>query len=212
MREARRVRRTGVFGGTFDPIHFGHLRLAETAREALGLDEVVFVPVGDPVHRDDTPAAGREERYRMCVLATESNPAFRVSRVETDCAEPAYTVNTLAVLQRELGGSTVFLLLGADEAVQFAGWRRPREILGMARLAVATRPGLDAPAIRKALPEWVLEQTEFLPPLSVDISATEIRKRVREGRSIRYMLPDGVLEYIEANNLYGSGTRAPDME
>jgi nicotinate-nucleotide adenylyltransferase len=212
MTDARKGTRTGVFGGTFDPIHFGHLRLAETAREALGLDEVLFVPVGDPVHRNDSPAAGREERYRMCVLATESNPAFRVSRVETDSPKPAYTADTLAALQGELHGATIFLLMGADEAVQFAEWRRPREILEMARLAVATRPGLDAPAIRSALPAWVLERTDFLPPLSIDISATEIRARAREGRSIRYLLPDGVLEYIEANNLYGSGTRTPHLE
>ena len=154
--------RTGIFGGTFDPIHYGHLRIAETAREALGLDEVLFVPVGEPVHRDDAPGAGREERYQMCVLATQGNPAFRVSRVETDNPEAAYTVDTLAALEPELRGSSLFLLMGADEAVQFAGWRFPREILKVVRIAVATRPGLAEPCIRDAMPVWV-EELEGVP-------------------------------------------------
>jgi nicotinate-nucleotide adenylyltransferase len=196
----------GVFGGTFDPIHYGHLRLAETARESLGLSTVLFVPVGEPVHRDSPPEAGREHRYAMCLLATDGNPAFRVSRVETDNPVAAYTVDTLTALRTELAGADVFLLMGADEAVQFDSWHRPRDIVSVARLAVATRPGLDHETARLAMPDWVADRAEFLPQLSVDISATDIRARVREGRSITYLVPERVAQFIETHGLYRPGS------
>ncbi|HEY3267629.1 MAG TPA: nicotinate-nucleotide adenylyltransferase [Armatimonadota bacterium] len=194
--------RVGIFGGTFDPIHFGHLRIAETAREHLGLSRVVFVPVGAPVHRHAPPHAGREHRYAMCLVATESHPAFSVSRVETESPEPSYTVDTLTRLQRELDGAQTHLIIGADEALIFPSWHEPRAILEMARLAVATRPGLDEEQLRERLPEWVTDRLDVLPPLAIDISATDIRRRLRDGRSVRYLLPDEVRSHIEKHALY----------
>ncbi len=192
----------GVFGGTFDPIHFAHLRLAEAAREFLRLDEVLFVPVGDPVHREDPPHAGREDRYAMCVAATASNPAFSVSRIETDGGATGYTVHTLERLRMERPDAEIHLIMGADEAAAFPAWREPDRILEMARLAVATRPGIDEAALREALPGWVTGRVDLLPPMAMDISATDIRARLAARKSVRYLVSDEVRAYIEQHGLY----------
>jgi nicotinate-nucleotide adenylyltransferase len=193
----------GIFGGTFDPIHFGHLRIAETAREALGLDRVLFVPVGTPVHRRRPPAAGREHRYAMCIAATDTHPAFMVSRIETESPEPCYTVDTLRRIHAERPGDDLHLIIGADEAVSFPAWRQPRAILKLARLAVATRPGLERETLEDRLPDWLAEAMDILPPLNIGISSTDIRARFQEGRSVRYLMPDEVRTHIEKYDLYG---------
>lgn len=191
-----------MFGGTFDPIHYGHLRIAELAREALGLDSVMFVPVGVPVHRQIGPHASPEARYEMCRLATEDNPAFDVSRIETDARVPCFTVDTLARLRMELPDAEIRLIIGADEASIFPAWREPRTIVKQARLAVAQRPGIEASELQAALPGWMIDAIDFLPPTSIEISSTEIRARLTAGKSVRYLLPTGVGTYIEENRLY----------
>lgn len=193
--------RFGIFGGTFDPIHLAHLRLAESAREQLRLSEVVFVPVGAPVHRQTPPQASREDRYAMCVAATARNPRFSVSRVEIENVEPSFTVHTLERLLRERSEARASLILGADEAAAFPGWREPRRILEMARLAVAQRPGVEASEL-EALPEWVRRRVDFVAMLQMDIYSTDIRARAARGDSIRYLVPDAVRRHIEKHGLY----------
>jgi len=192
----------GVFGGTFDPIHSGHIQIAETAFHALSLDKVLFVPVGIPVHRQHAPHASAEDRYQMCRIAVANRPRFEVSRVETDANTACFTVDTLAHLRRELPEAELRLIIGADEAAIFTTWREPHTILKQARLAVATRPGLGAPELQTRLPGWVRRQMDVLPPLSIDISATDIRIRLGEGLPVGEMLPEGVLAYIEQSRLY----------
>jgi nicotinate-nucleotide adenylyltransferase len=200
--------RLGIFGGTFDPIHYGHLRIAETAREALALERVMFIPVGAPVHRARPPRAGREHRYAMCIAATDTHPDFMVSRIETETPEPAYTVDTLRRIHAERPGDNLHLIIGADEAVAFPTWHLPREILELARLAVATRPGLDGATLLERLPDWLCERMDVLPPLSIGISSTDIRARFQEERSVRYLMPDEVRTHIEKYGLYKSSTHA----
>lgn len=195
--------RLGIFGGTFDPIHFGHLRIAETAREALSLDRVMFVPVGAPVHRARPPRAGREHRYAMCIAATDTHPDFMVSRIETDNPEPSYTVDTLTRIHAERPDDGLHLIIGADEAVAFPTWHDPKGILALSRLAVATRPGLDRETLYERLPDWQSAAMDVLPPLNIGISSTDIRARFQDGRSVRYLMPDEVRIHIEKYDLYG---------
>lgn len=192
----------GVFGGTFDPIHNGHIQIARTAWEALALDRVLFVPVGAPVHRQHAPHASAEDRYTMCRIAIAGLQEFEVTRVETDAHTACFTVDTLAHLRRELPEAELRLIIGADEAVIFSTWREPRTILKQARLAVATRPGLDASEVRASVPGWVRKHMDVLPQLDIDISATDIRRRLGEGLPVSQMLPEGVLAYIEQSRLY----------
>lgn len=192
----------GVFGGTFDPVHDGHIRIAELALKALALDRVIVMPVGAPVHRQHAPHASAEDRFQMCRIAVEGRPGFEVSRLETDAHTACFTVDTLAHLRRELPEAELRLIIGADEAVIFPTWREPRTILKQARLAVATRPGLDATELRSRVPSWVRKNMDVLPPLNIDISATEIRARLARGLPVDQMLPEGVLAYIEKVRLY----------
>lgn len=191
----------GVYGGVFDPIHYGHLRIAETAREHLGLDKVLLIPSGTPVHRSATQAPA-DDRYEMCRLAAQDNSAFEVSRLEIDSSEPNYTVTTLRRIREGQPAAELFLIVGADEARIFAKWREPDAILNMATLVVADRPGEIEQAPPPDWPEWIALRTVFLPSLRIDLSSTDVRRRVREGRSIRYMVPDVVREYIEQKPLY----------
>lgn len=191
----------GVYGGVFDPIHYGHLRIAETAREHLGLDRVLLIPSGTPVHRSATQAPA-EDRFGMCLLAARDNPDFEVSRMEIDTNQPNYTVTTLRRIREAQPDAELFLIVGADEARIFAKWREPDAILNMATLVVADRPGEIEQAPPPDWPEWITRRTVFLPPLRIDLSSTEIRRRVREGLSIRYLVPEVVREYIEQKSLY----------
>src|SRR5687767_9660460 len=167
--------RLGIMGGTFDPVHNGHLIAAEEARAACGLDEVVFVPAGRPWQKAERQVSSGEDRYLMTELATVTNPAFCVSRIELDRDGPTYTVDTL----RALSGPELWFISGADAVAQILTWKDPEEVLSLATFVAATRPGhrtegLD-PRVR------VLE----IPALA--ISSTEIRQRVREARPVRYL-------------------------
>lgn len=206
----------GLFGGTFDPIHTGHLRLAEEAREALGLAAVCFIPAGNPPHRD-TPRTAAEHRLAMVRHAIAGNPAFCCDDSEVRSAGPSYTVLTLERLRAQHGNRPLVLMLGADAFLGLASWHRWEEILQLAHIAVADRPGHaadDLPAVLSAalahrvstdrsrlLSSPAGEVVRFhMTPLA--ISATEIRALVREDRSPRYLLPDSVVDYIAAHSLY----------
>lgn len=184
------MRHTLLLGGTFDPIHMGHLVMAEWAREALGLSEVLFMPVGTPPHKWRVWASA-EDRYEMVRLAIAHNPQFQVSRFEIDKGSPAYTVETLEHL-RELGYE-VTLLVGADALASMSDWHRGDELWELAKVAVVAREGV---ALTDRHPVTVVEM-----PV-IDISSTLIRDRLAKAKSCRYLLPEAVGRYLEERGLY----------
>jgi nicotinate-nucleotide adenylyltransferase len=209
----------GILGGTFDPIHFGHLRLAEEMAQRLGLAEVRFIPSGRPWHRG-APGAAPGMRLEMLRLGIAGNPHFRVDDQEVRQGAPGYTVDTLSSLRRELGDEQpLCLLLGADAFLGLPAWHRWHELFDLAHVAVAWRPGypLDLEQmpepLRQAVAARITGDLSLLqdraaggvvtcPVTPLDISATAIRDFVRSGESPRYLLPEAVLDYIQTHNLY----------
>ena len=192
----------GIMGGTFNPIHIGHLVTAEEALVAFALREVVFVPAGQPWQKDRADVAPAEDRYLMTVIATASNPHFRVSRMEIDREGPTYTIETLRRLKGELGDVELYFITGADAILQILTWKDPEEVLTEARFIAATRPGYDLDRLEKELPEELEDRVHILEIPALAISSTDVRHRVRDGRPVRYLLPEGVARYIEKNGLY----------
>jgi nicotinate-nucleotide adenylyltransferase len=190
-------------GGTFDPIHHGHLVAASEVAHRFNLDEVVFVPTGQPWQKDGRVVSAAEDRYVMTVLATAHDPRFRVSRVDIDRGGPTYTVDTLRDLHRELDqtAAELFFITGADALANIATWRDSEEVVSLAHFVGVTRPGhvLKDPG----LPEGSVTLVE-VPALA--ISSTDCRTRVSAGEPIRYMVPDAVLEYIDKRSLYRGGS------
>ena len=190
-------------GGTFDPVHVGHLILAEQAWEQFRLDEALFVPAGDPPHKPDQVVAEARHRYEMTRLAVEDNDHFECSTAELDRQGPSYTIDTIREILGLLGeGTRVYLLMGADEARDLMSWRDPRGIQELATIVVAGRPGCTFDEAVSGLPEDFASKLVRLDMSAVDISSTDIRERVSVGRSIRYLVPHTVEEYIRANRLY----------
>ena len=192
----------GVMGGTFNPIHIGHLVTAEEAHYAFGLREVVFVPAGQPWQKERSNVADAEHRYLMTVIATASNPHFRVSRMEIERPGPTYTIETLRRLRGEVGDVDLYFITGADAILQILSWKDPEEVLGEARFIAATRPGYDLDRLEKELPAGFEDRVHVLEIPALAISSTDVRRRVREGRPVRYLLPEGVARYVEKNGLY----------
>lgn len=186
----------GVLGGSFDPIHLGHLRAAENAREALGLEQVRFVPAGEPPHKPKGGLSGAEDRLAMVRLATASNPAFAVSDLEVRRDGPSYTVETLLAIAAEPEGHEVFLIVGSDTLPEMESWREPQRIFELCTVAVAARPG----ALAGKAP--VGARVVTVPGPELPLSATAVRQRAHEGRSVRYLVPDAVADYIETRRLY----------
>jgi len=185
----RRVTRIGVFGGTFDPVHVGHLAIANAALDELGLDRVYFVPARRSPLKQDGPIASPEDRIAMLTAATRDEPRFRVSSVELDRKGPSFTVDTLEALR---GEGDLFLILGSDAYADFERWREPARIRDLATIVLAARP--SAPNAPKTV--RVLDS-----PL-MDISSRELRARAARGRSLRYLVPKEALRYIEEHRLY----------
>jgi nicotinate-nucleotide adenylyltransferase len=199
--------RVGVFGGTFDPVHFGHLILAEQCRELGRLDEVWFVPAPWPPHKDTGSLTRFEQRVEMLALALAGNPAFRVEDLEKDRAGPSYTADTLAELQRRHPGVELFLLVGSDTLKDLPTWHEPQRVLRCAGLLVRARPGhpvLSAEELRARvpLPADVPLRLEVVPTPLIDISSHDLRRRAAQGRSLRYFLPRAVECYIHDKRLY----------
>lgn len=198
--------RLGVFGGTFDPVHIGHLRLAECAREEedLLLDKVLFVPAGEPWRKKDRPVSAAEHRTAMLRLAIEGNDASELSTLEIEREGPSYTVETLEALGKQHPGAELFLIMGEDALADLPNWREPDRIMTLAKLAVASRgdssPGrLDA--IQKALP-GIMSRVVWVPMEVLEVSGSAIRESVRRGWSIRYLVPPAVETYIHEYGLY----------
>ena len=203
--------RWGILGGTFDPIHLGHLLLAEECREILALDKVLFVPAGQPWLKAGQPLTAAIHRLRMVELATADNPHFEVLRWEVERPGPSYTVDTLERLRAESGaGVELHFILGLDALADFPRWKDPERILQMANLAVVPRPGYAADGngivagIKSRYPDYV-ERITRLAVASVVISATDLRRRAAIGQSLRYRTPAVVGEYIGEWGLYKGG-------
>jgi nicotinate-nucleotide adenylyltransferase len=199
--------RLGIFGGTFDPVHYGHLLLAEQCREQCRLDQVWFLPAGVPPHKLELTIAAGKARAEMLELAIAGHDGFRVDRRELDRADPCYTVDTLAALQAEDSTREFVFLLGADSLADFPTWREPRRIVELARLTVVNRGGGPLPdlgPLHPILGAALESRIAFVTIPGVDISSSDIRRRVRDGKSIRYMTPRAVECYIEAHKLYST--------
>lgn len=194
-------RRLGVMGGTFDPIHHGHLLTAEEAAVQFGLDEVLFVPTGRPWMKDRDDVSPAEDRYLMTVVATASNPRFSVSRIDIDREGQTYTVDTLHAVGEQAPDAELFFVTGADAMLEIFGWKDPEEVLSLAHFIAATRPGYDLARFEAAAPTRHPNVSVMTIP-ALAISSTDIRRRVGEGRPIRYLVPEGVKSYIEKAGLY----------
>nr|PZN05520.1 MAG: nicotinic acid mononucleotide adenylyltransferase [Bacillota bacterium] len=200
------IKRIGIMGGTFDPIHFGHLITAEEARINFNLDRVIFVPTGNPPHKKDYEVTDPEHRYVMTALATNSNPFFQVSRIEIERRGYSYTVDTLNQFLEIYGKDvSLFFISGADAVLDILTWKNVKGVLDVCTFIAATRPGYPVKKLEdklKELKDLYGKDVQLLEVTAVAISSTEIRKRVKEGRSIKYLVPESVEEYILKNGLY----------
>ncbi len=187
-------------GGTFDPIHHGHLVAASEVQAWFGLDEVVFVPTGDPWQKSDRSVSPAEHRYLMTVIATAANPRFRVSRVDVDREGPTYTIDTLRDLAEQEPGSELYFITGADALAEIFTWRDADRLFELAHFVGCTRPGFDlVTSTLRDIPEDRVTLVE-IPALA--ISSTDCRSRAQRGEPVWYLVPDGVVQYIAKHHLY----------
>ena len=196
----------GILGGTFDPIHHGHLLIAEEAREALGLERVLLVPAAAPPHKPGRPVTDATDRLEMVELAIAGNPAFEVGRQELERGGTSYTVDTLLALRAERGAAAgdPWLILSSEALAELPSWRDPDGILGLCRLAVVPRGGyadLDHAWVAARFPGRE-DRVRFLPGPLLPISGSVVRRRAAAGRSVRYLVPDAVATYIAQHRLY----------
>jgi nicotinate-nucleotide adenylyltransferase len=196
----------GIMGGTFDPIHYGHLFAAEEARRALSLDRLIFVPAGTPPHKHYESMATAEQRYMMTALAIKDNPGFEISRIETDKTGAGYTSDTLEIFAGMFRGARFYLIMGMDSALEITKWHEPLKILSLSTVVVIARPGYIRDKINE-MGEAVKKSLIFLDTGMIDVSASDIRINARSGKSVRYMTPDAVCGYIRDMKLY-SGAEA----
>jgi nicotinate-nucleotide adenylyltransferase len=199
--------RVGIFGGTFDPIHMGHLLLAEQCREQVPLDQVWFMVSAAPPHKREREVTSFDKRVEMVQLAVAGNPAFQVSEMEKDRAGPSYTADTLAELQQQYPQTEFHWILGSDCLPDLPHWHEPAKVVSLAKLVVVTRPGWPAWSAEqlrvelKLKPDFPLHMQVVLMPL-VDLASRDLRRRVAEGRSIRYLVPPAVAAFILDKKLY----------
>jgi nicotinate-nucleotide adenylyltransferase len=190
-------RRLGVMGGTFDPVHHGHLVAASEVQATFDLDEVIFVPTGQPWQKTDREVSEAEDRYLMTVIATASNPRFSVSRVDIDREGPTYTVDTLTDLKVKHPDADLFFITGADALEQIVSWRRAEDVFDLAHFIGVTRPGYELNG--QHLPKGSVSLVE-VPAMA--ISSTACRARTAGGLPVWYLVPDGVVQYISKRRLY----------
>jgi nicotinate-nucleotide adenylyltransferase len=215
---ATRTRRVGVMGGTFDPIHHGHLVAASEVQAWFDLDEVVFVPTGAPWQKSDRQVTAAEDRYLMTVIATASNPRFWVSRVDIDRGGTTYTIDTLRDLREAMPDAELYFITGADALADIFTWRDADELFDLAQFVGCTRPGfvMDPETVGKIPSDRVT--IEEVPALA--ISSTDVRRRSMRGEPVWYLVPDGVVQYVAKRRLYPrtssagprSGQRSRDHE
>ncbi|WP_139653381.1 nicotinate-nucleotide adenylyltransferase [Raoultibacter phocaeensis] len=204
LADPRKTYRLGIMGGTFDPIHIGHLACAEQVREIYGLDAVIFVPAGNPVFKRDKQVTSPEHRLAMCRLAVASNPAFDASSIEIERGGDTYTVDTLRQLKAHYPANVeLHFITGADAVFSIVKWRESSEIAKLAQLIGVTRPGYELSAEKK---RYLAERSDFsvsyTEVTALAISSSALRERVRAGKSIRYLVMQSVLDYIAEHGLY----------
>jgi len=195
----------GVLGGTFDPVHKAHLIVAETVRTQHTLDEIIFVPAGQPQLRQNVPFASAEHRLQMLRLAIADKPYFKLSTIEIERAGPSYTVDTIAGLQGQIGErDELFFILGLDSLAKLPEWREPSRLIEMCHLVAVPRPGYPPPDLRalEASIPGLAQRVTILDKPEMDISASVVRQRVAEGLSIHHLIPEPVEEYIKQHKLY----------
>ncbi len=198
--------RVGLIGGTFDPVHIGHLVVAEEARLQFNLNRVIFLPAGQPPHKNAASLTGPEHRYLMTVLAAVSNPCFQVSRFEIDRNIKSYTIDTVSHFRAEPGsGTKLFFITGADAVLELHTWKDYHELLALCEFIAASRPGYPVSKIRQTLEPYypgIEKKVHLLENPAMAISSTFIRNRVRDGKSIKYLTAEPVEQYIKKNGLY----------
>jgi len=195
----------GVLGGTFDPIHNGHLLLAEEVKTWLNLAGVIFVPAGQPYLKPEGPLASAEHRVEMVRLAIEGKRYFELSTMEIKRFGPSYTVETIAELRERIGDEDeLFLILGWDNLAELPKWHEPSQLISMCRLVAVSRPGYSRPKLKKLDAEipGLSKRVEMLDKVKIDVSASGIRDRIAHGLSIRHLVPDKVNDYIKQHYLY----------
>ncbi|MBQ7678589.1 MAG: nicotinate-nucleotide adenylyltransferase [Butyrivibrio sp.] len=206
-----REKKIGIVGGTFNPIHYAHLLLGEAAREQFALSRVIFIPSGisylksEVAETEGIPSG--EIRYQLVKLAIEDNPYFTCSRIEIDRPGPSYSADTLTELQRMYPGDELYFVVGADSLLYMENWKRPEEIFSRATILAAIRDDTDMEALarkKEMLAEKFDARIELLHFPRLDISSTEIRERLRSGRSVRYLMPEDCVEFIRLKNLYSA--------
>lgn len=193
--------RIGILGGTFDPIHYGHLRIAEAAREQFALSRVLFIPNRFPVHKDHIPAAP-EDRFAMTVLATQDHSLFEVSRIELDRPTPSYSVETLEHLHNVYSDADLYFITGADEVLTLQNWKQSERVMELARFIAAPREGFDLSLLSEKLEPGLMGRILPLEMEPFPMTSTGIRSNLDHGRSIRYFTPVSVVSYIEKRGLY----------
>jgi len=198
--------RLGIMGGTFDPIHYGHLAAAEQARDQFRLDKILFLPNREPPHKKGYSVTPAERRYDMVLLATASHPQFEASRLELERPGPSYTVDTIDQLRQLCGeGPEFFFITGADAVLEILTWKHPHLLVDRCQLIAATRPGYSLGELERAAGAELARRVHILEVPGVDVSSTMLRDRVRRGLSIRYLTPPEVEAYIRKHGLYGAG-------
>jgi len=205
----KRIMRIGIFGGTFDPVHLGHLLLAEQCREQGRLDRVKFVPAAAPPHKLEKQVTPFAQRVEMLALAIAGHPAFEIDELEKDRSGPSFTADTLAELQQRNPGAELCLVIGADTLADLPNWHRPDLVVERASLLVAARPGITPVSLESlkhqiGLPEHACVCCQIVHIPLIGISSTDLRTRVSAGRSIRFQVPRAVECYIEQHQLYTS--------
>ncbi|MGM0502138.1 MAG: nicotinate-nucleotide adenylyltransferase [Bacillota bacterium] len=195
----------GIMGGTFDPIHNGHLLTAECASYQYDLDEVVFVPSGNPPHKTNKKITNAEDRYSMALIATISNSKFRVSRMEIDRPGLSYTIETVREFEKIYPGAKFYFITGADAILEIFTWKAPEELLAEVEFIAASRPGYCLSQLGKEIYDEYRDSIHLLEIPGLAISSTNIRNRVKEGRPIKYQLPAEVESYIKKHQLYVEG-------
>lgn len=195
-----REEKLAVFGGTFDPIHSGHLILAEELKEELGLQKVIFVPSANPPHKGDSDLSEAKDRFMMTRIAIQDNPAFDLSDLELKREGKSYTIETINQFKQLYPKSELYLLLGSDVLEELHLWKEPEKIFEQIKVVIAKRPGFD----RIDPQNSYVKKSLVVPIDGLNISSSQIRERVKAGKSIRYLVPPGVEEFIQAKNLYKS--------
>ena len=193
------MKKIGIMGGTFDPIHNGHLLCAEEVRQRLGLDMIIFIPAGSPPLKNPKNTADAMHRYNMCLLACLNNPFFSVSDIEIIRKGPSYTIDTIRQLREEYARNRLFFIAGADASNNFKSWKEFDKITEMCDIAITTRPGYNPSDIPTNKENG---NFHFIEISQIDISSTKIRNNLKYGKSVRYLMPDSVVDYIEKENLY----------